>query len=406
MESWNALPAIVAEAAKQYALYQLLRDELPTFDSAENVFSFFGIGFSHSTYVTAILRFDDFRRLGRNCEANELQVLKYELLKLSQDSLRKEFVCEGTVTGEDHVTIIFNAMGFCQPTLMLLKQRFNDIADEFGKLYRNTISVGIGDTAEDIHGVRRSYEEAIAASEYRALYGRQSVIAYSDIAESEQSTPVYPYETEALLLHAIRHGNSDQAELQLDLFFESILHGAVREMHLFFMQLGGSISRVLPLNLEAAEGKHRFELGRLNRDLLESQSLEEKKQWFTDWLRSQMAIKDLEDHQKKEAIVAAAIEHIEANYSRFDLTVETVAEHIAFSSSYLRRLFKDVHGVSPAEYIFNLRLERAKSFLRDTDDTAKAIAEKVGYSNTKYFYNAFKKYVGLTTFEYREQYRS
>ncbi|RJW55721.1 helix-turn-helix domain-containing protein, partial [Lachnospiraceae bacterium OM02-3] len=48
-----------------------------------------------------------------------------------------------------------------------------------------------------------------------------------------------------------------------------------------------------------------------------------------------------------------------------------------------------------------VRMEAAKSTLRNTDIPASEIAALVGYEDPRYFYKVFKKYTGLTPTEYR-----
>ena len=51
-------------------------------------------------------------------------------------------------------------------------------------------------------------------------------------------------------------------------------------------------------------------------------------------------------------------------------------------------------------------MEEACRLLRETDLTAREISEMVGYKESRYFYNVFKRYTGLTAFEYRTQKRA
>lgn len=71
--------------------------------------------------------------------------------------------------------------------------------------------------------------------------------------------------------------------------------------------------------------------------------------------------------------------------------------------NYLSHEFKKQTGITFTEYLNNKRIEEAKRLLRSTSDMTYEIAEKVGYYNYRYFSQMFKKVVGLTPTQYRQQ---
>ena len=93
---------------------------------------------------------------------------------------------------------------------------------------------------------------------------------------------------------------------------------------------------------------------------------------------------------------------IKANY-REDLTLNQVADKFYISPNYLSQLFKKRNNISFVDYIQKLRIEEAKRHLKTTNMKVRDIARKVGYNNSSYFINVFKKNVGLTPSEYRKK---
>lgn len=92
--------------------------------------------------------------------------------------------------------------------------------------------------------------------------------------------------------------------------------------------------------------------------------------------------------------ISAALTYIVKNYADSSLSVERLAEMSHMSDTYFRRLFKRSLGVSPKRYINDLRLEHAQSLLNAGYDTIAAVAEKVGFRDSKNFSTAFKKSFG------------
>lgn len=84
------------------------------------------------------------------------------------------------------------------------------------------------------------------------------------------------------------------------------------------------------------------------------------------------------------------------------LTLKDLSRRFGLVAPYLSKLFKGYKGMSPTEYIRHLRMENAKTMLRDHPELlVKDIAAGVGYDNPLYFSRIFKKHVGVYPSEYR-----
>ena len=83
------------------------------------------------------------------------------------------------------------------------------------------------------------------------------------------------------------------------------------------------------------------------------------------------------------------------------LSVDGIARHFSVSSSYLSHYMKDHLGCSITDYIHEVRLQKAKWLLLNTDKTVAAIAEEVGYNSLHNFSRVFKRYERITPTDYR-----
>lgn len=86
------------------------------------------------------------------------------------------------------------------------------------------------------------------------------------------------------------------------------------------------------------------------------------------------------------------------------ITMEEVCEMAGFSTSYFSVLFKKGTGEGFAKYLTRVRMEEAKTLLRETNLPVAEICEKVGYSDRKHFTHTFHKATGLNPAEYRKLY--
>ncbi len=90
---------------------------------------------------------------------------------------------------------------------------------------------------------------------------------------------------------------------------------------------------------------------------------------------------------------------IQDNYT--DISPEEVASRLCMSYSTFRKTFKEYTGFSPARYISEIRMSKAKEILTNTSVSIKEVAYRLGYNNHDYFFTAFRNRTGKTPAEYR-----
>ncbi len=83
------------------------------------------------------------------------------------------------------------------------------------------------------------------------------------------------------------------------------------------------------------------------------------------------------------------------------LRAEVLAERAHMSVGRFQHIFKEVAGVSPAEYTEKMRIARAKELLTGGSCDISEIAFKCGFSEHSYFSKRFKKYTGVTPTAYK-----
>ncbi|MEA2640813.1 MAG: AraC family transcriptional regulator [Chloroflexota bacterium] len=99
--------------------------------------------------------------------------------------------------------------------------------------------------------------------------------------------------------------------------------------------------------------------------------------------------------------IRLAVELMHDNYAR-DLSLEEIATASYLSAFHFARLFKQLTGTTPGEYLANLRLERARELLIQSDAPIGEIARRVGYSSQSHFARRFKAVAGVSPRVYRE----
>ncbi|WP_440108670.1 response regulator transcription factor [Paenibacillus sp. QZ-Y1] len=83
-------------------------------------------------------------------------------------------------------------------------------------------------------------------------------------------------------------------------------------------------------------------------------------------------------------------------------TALALSQQLNISRSYFSQCFKDLMGKTFNEYSRFIRVEKSKEYLLNTNNTIFWIAERVGYTDEKYFSRIFRELTGLLPSEYRQ----
>ncbi|MGI6562201.1 MAG: helix-turn-helix domain-containing protein [Clostridia bacterium] len=103
-----------------------------------------------------------------------------------------------------------------------------------------------------------------------------------------------------------------------------------------------------------------------------------------------------------DAAVKKAIEYITDNYQN-NLTLAEIANVTHYSPYHFLRLFKRHTGITPFEYLLNVRIEKAKDMLIKTDCTMSQICDLCAFGSLSHFSCVFRKKTGVSPTEYKNK---
>ncbi len=95
--------------------------------------------------------------------------------------------------------------------------------------------------------------------------------------------------------------------------------------------------------------------------------------------------------------------YLEQHYHQCSLTVQSIADSLGFTNTYLCAAYKKSCGMTINQRMTDIRMQHAKEQLAHSCRKLYEIAHLVGYSDGKYFAKLFTKETGLTPKQYRER---
>ena len=94
------------------------------------------------------------------------------------------------------------------------------------------------------------------------------------------------------------------------------------------------------------------------------------------------------------------LEYIRNHYKE-GISLEKAAEVLNITPEYLSMLFKREMGMNFSVFLKKFRISHAKRLLKETDMKIYEVAQECGYSNSNYFARIFKEVTGVSPAEYR-----
>jgi len=108
--------------------------------------------------------------------------------------------------------------------------------------------------------------------------------------------------------------------------------------------------------------------------------------WIAEYLRDRSGSASRPVNMAKEFILR--------NFFDKTLSLRMVSSYVGISENHLSSIFTKQTGQTFTEYVTELRVEKAKGLLRETNLKVYEIAESVGFANAEYFSKIFKKATG------------
>lgn len=99
--------------------------------------------------------------------------------------------------------------------------------------------------------------------------------------------------------------------------------------------------------------------------------------------------------------IQQAVDYVQENYGK-SLNMAVVSNHISMNYSVFSHLFKECTGRNFVDYLRDIRIEKAKELLCESELRISEIAARVGYDNDKHFMKSFKAAVGVSPTQYRK----
>ncbi|MEA4889540.1 MAG: AraC family transcriptional regulator [Clostridiaceae bacterium] len=261
-------------------------------------------------------------------------------------------------------------------------------------------TMALSEVQSGLSGIHIGYWQADQAMSYRFSFGKGVQIYYGDISGRPFSyNSAADSKAAQILMSYIRQGHPEElAECITSIWSSASVDkdSSLEAIRCFKYDMVNVLNKILheiePVPME------RETL--LIRRLLDAETLEEFQSLLSAAVE-QLRLKRI-SNRESHTVCDRAATYIQGHFTDVNLNNNALGEMLNISPSYLSKLFKAQKGMALLDYLYQIRIERAKVFLQDTDQTMDEIALQVGFLNGTALIKVFKKAEGITPGAYRK----
>jgi len=270
--------------------------------------------------------------------------------------------------------------------------------DTILKALKLPVTIGIGKIVFSLSNLKDSYNEALKCLNYKFLMPADYIIAPEDLKQQIRLFDFDKFKEEIFL----------QIRLQDEGKIHELVENMIQTVQLSSMSKKdiqyeySSIVNRLISGIRSENANDSFEASAPFPDENGADYLPRMKTWIENFCCECVEFLRTERHGGVRRLSVMAMEYIKDNFADSGLSLMTVCNHLSVSMSYFSTFFKENAGKTFIEYLTEVRMDKAKELLTNTDMMLYSIAEKVGYENPAYFTVAFKKNNGMNPKEYRK----
>lgn len=273
--------------------------------------------------------------------------------------------------------------------------------------------VAAGEPVERLSQIQKSYYSASRAFSQRYLYD-ENILYYDEMASMEKKNVT---EDDSTYLQKVDVNALNPAILQ-----KFLSNGLLEETENFvkdyFYAIGQEpleslvFRNYVTLNVRFSVMSFLKEIGCDTRTLEQedtedvlsesSKSLENAIAYAEKIISQAIALRDQNSGNKNRSILKTAVDFIDSHYTEEDMSLNKAANAANVSANHFSALFSQNMGQTFIEYLTNLRMNKAKEYLRCTSMRSSEIAGEIGYKDAHYFSYLFKKTQGMTPSDYRK----
>lgn len=272
---------------------------------------------------------------------------------------------------------------------------------------------GTGRCVHRVRDIQKSFLDANKAFSLRYFESRSQFLSYNDVSniKAQMGNRINVSELNldkldrSLLEDFLKRGTQHDVDEFVNSYFDglgSVAMSSTIFRHYVIMDGYSAIMKFLK-TLQCPQEKIDISMMSLNSVSDQLTNLEGFKKFYKTILKEAIDLRNKNSQKRYATLIEQAKEYMKLNYAMSDLTLDKVASTVNVSPNYFSSLFNQETGMTFIEYLTDIRMEKAKDYLRCSSKKITEIGFLVGYLDSHYFSYIFRKTQNCTPSEYRLQ---
>lgn len=295
------------------------------------------------------------------------------------------------------------AMVISCPSRHLLEEKLTDICHNILDFIEIPVDFAVSSQGT-LESLPILAEEAREAMRSTFVLSNQNIIFYDDLKKQSREVE-YPETTEQELLHSLYMSDMGHSGVLIDLFFRQLREATTDESKCKSMLL--RLLLRIANTVESMNSRVQDANGRaMDFDpvgvLEQFETLDQVNEWLKNFYQETF---DYVSSMKSRSgqLFLKIRQYIEQNFADSDLNLKKCSEDLFLSSGYISMILKKESGKTFVDYLNEYRIRRAAEMISEPESKVYEVATAAGFTHQTYFSSVFKKLIGLTPKQFKEQ---
>ncbi len=250
--------------------------------------------------------------------------------------------------------------------------------------------------------VHDAFQQAEKALEYQFYTKESTWVFYPDLSGQMTDTIAESSKEEALLHESILKMDLEKSRLVIGELMEHLTADKYPPPERLKEHLKHIlVDQIKKINEHLSDEKCNELKEDIGIMMENARHLEDLKRKIDEFAENTIQFLNYRKNSKNILIIEKCREYIDSHYME-DISLEKLARLFYFSPSYFSSFFKNYTGTNVSDFILQVRLQKAKQLLIQTDTRVYDIAAQIGYRDAGYFIRLFKRELGATPEEFRK----
>lgn len=356
------------------------------------------INLGENNIIVLFLWIDDYKKI-ENRYSSDINQFKTSVKDLLSNIVNKEEYKEIISKSSQEYIILYSSE---KKDKKIVYKRVNTLLSEIRSSLFNylnvTATIGISSLTNGYENISKVYREAEKNARFRFLLGKNKVICSDDIFKIKNEEYKSILNNSDDFFKSLKEEDSKEIMKELDKILETINNQNINDLSqvkIYYSEIiftitnaikevNGDMKNILKEDINLYEKINMFE------------TFEEMNLWIKDIVCKLIKYKEENKNIKYSPVIQKSLKYINDNYRNSNLVLKDVCNRVELSENYFSILFSNEVGISFKEYLINLRINKAKNLILNSNMKIYEICEDVGYKNVEHFSRIFKKVAGVS----------